>query len=78
LTRDPPDLWRLYIATRGDDVQFHYIAIPADYVPSTIDQFNQVEMNRVFDYGREMAVKGIPWRTAPPGYAAPQSDIAAD
>ena len=35
-------------------------------------------MNREFDFGHEMAVKGIPWRTAPPGYAAPQGDIAPE
>src|SRR4030095_15867659 len=49
------DLWRLYLATRDDDVQFHYVAIPADYVPSTIEQFNEAEMNREFDYGRKLA-----------------------
>jgi hypothetical protein len=63
---------------RDDDVQFHYVAIPADYVPSTIEQFNQVEMNRMFDFGYEKAMKGIPWRTVPPDYAAPQSDIAQE
>jgi hypothetical protein len=72
------DLWRLYVATRDDDVHFHYVAIPADYVPSTIEQFNEVEMNREFDYGHETAVKGIPWRNAPPGYAAPQGHIAQE
>jgi hypothetical protein len=70
------DLWRLYLSTRDDDVQFHYVAIPADYVPSTIEQFNREEMNREFNYGREMALKGIPWRNAPPGYAAPQEHLA--
>ena len=51
------DLWRLSLSTRDDDVRFHYIAIPPDYVPSTIEQFNREEMNREFDYGHEMRSK---------------------
>jgi hypothetical protein len=70
------DLWRLYLSTRDDDVQFHYVAIPADYVPSTTEQFNQAEMIREFDMGHKMALDGIPWRDAPPGYAAPQEHLA--
>jgi hypothetical protein len=66
------DLWRLYFSTRDDDVHFHYIAIPADYVPSTTQQFDQAEMNREFKFGRDMALRGISWQSTPPGYAAPQ------
>jgi hypothetical protein len=69
------DLWRLYLSTRDDEVDFHYIAIPADYVPSTTEQFNQAEMIREFDYGRKMALDGIQWRTTPPGYAAPHGTV---
>lgn len=70
------DLWRLYLSTRDDDVQFRYVAIPAAYVPSTTQQFNQAEMIREFEFGRDMAIRGIPWQGAPPGYAAPQGHIA--
>jgi hypothetical protein len=69
------DLWRLYLGAKDDKVAFHYTAIPADYVPSTPDQFNKEEMNQEYDYGREMALKGIEWKTVPPGYAAPQDQI---
>jgi hypothetical protein len=64
------DLWRLYLTTR-DEVSYRFIAIPADYVPQTSEQFNEAEMNREFDFGRKMALKGIPWRTEPPGYEVP-------
>lgn len=70
------DLWRLYLSTKDDDVHFHYIAIPADYVPSTTEQFDQAEMNREFKFGRDMALRGISWQSTPPGYAAPQEHIA--
>ncbi len=65
------DLWRLYVTTRDDQVKYHYIAIPEDYVPSTSEQFNQAEMNREYEFGRAMALEGVEWRSTPPGYAAP-------
>ena len=69
------DLWRLYLGARDDEVAFHYIAIPASYVPSTTEQFNQAEMNREYEFGRQLALDGIQWQTTPPGYAAPQSQV---
>jgi len=38
-------------------------------------QFDKAEMNREYDYGRKMALEGIPWIPTPPGYAAPQKDM---
>ena len=69
------DLWRLYLAARDDEVAFHYVAIPAAYVSSTTEQFNREEMNRQFDFARQMALDGIEWQSSPPGYTAPQSQI---
>lgn len=69
------DLWRLYFSARDDNATFRYIAIPAEYVPSTTDQFDKAEMNREYDYGRAMAIGGIYWLTVPPGYAAPSSNM---
>ena len=69
------DLWRLYLSTRDDNVNFRYIAIPAEYVPQTSQQFDKAEMNREYGYGRKMALEGIPWIPTPPGYAAPQKDM---
>lgn len=69
------DLWRLYLSARDDDVRFRYIAIPADYVPSTSAQFDKAEMNREYDYGHAMALKGIEWFNSPPGYAAPENQL---
>lgn len=69
------DLWRLYFAARDDNVTFRYIAIPREYVPSTTEQFNKEEMNRLYEYGRAMAIGGIYWLTVPPGYTAPRSKV---
>ncbi|HEY1385365.1 MAG TPA: patatin-like phospholipase family protein, partial [Dongiaceae bacterium] len=69
------DLWRLYLSSRDDNVTFRYTAIPADYVPSTTEQFDKAEMNREYDYGRNMALSGIQWFDSPPGYAAPNNGL---
>lgn len=69
------DLWRLYLGAKDDQVAFHYTAIPAEYVPSTPEQFNKEEMNLEYDYGRKIALDGIKWMTTPPGYAAPQDQM---
>lgn len=63
------DLWRLYFSSRDDNVTFRYTAIPADYVPQTTQQFDNAEMNREFDLGYRIAIKGIDWVMSPPGYA---------
>ena len=65
------DLYRLYLSTRDDDVEFRYVSLPADYVRSTDEEFNEAEMNRQYALGYQMGVDGIPWKTSPPGYILP-------
>ena len=42
------DLYRLFLSTEHDGVDFYYIALPADYVRSTDEEFNEAEMNRQY------------------------------
>jgi len=63
------DLYRLYLSCLHDNVEFRYIAIPIDYKPTTEEQFNEAEMKRQYAFGEQLAQKGIPWLTLPPGYA---------
>ncbi|WP_374653010.1 patatin-like phospholipase family protein [Dongia sp.] len=63
------DLWRLYLSTIHDEIEFRYIAIPIEYKGTTEQQFNEAEMISQFSYGEKMAIQGIPWMTTPPGYA---------
>jgi Patatin-like phospholipase len=66
------DLYRLYLSTRDDDVEFRYVSLPADYVRTTEKQFNKEEMNRQYELGYRLGVEGIPWQMSPPGYALPE------
>ena len=73
------DLYRLYLSTRDDQVEFHYVSLPADYVRTTEKQFDRTEMNRQYEVGYKLGVEGIPWQSLPPGYALPdQKQLIAD
>lgn len=65
------DLYRLYLSTRDDNIEFRYVSLPPDYVRTTEKQFNKDEMNRQYELGYRLGVEGIPWQTLPPGYALP-------
>lgn len=65
------DLYRMYVGVVGKEFEMRYVAIPADYVPSTDEQFNHAEMVRLFNVGEREGINGIPWRTLPPGYRPP-------
>jgi hypothetical protein len=65
------DLYRLYLSTRDDDVEFRYVSLPADYVRTTEKQFNKDEMNRQYELGYRLGLDGIPWQSLPPGYVLP-------
>ena len=62
------DLYRLFLSTEHDNVDFYYVSLPDDYVRSTDEEFNETEMNRQYNLGYQLAAKGIPWRRVPPGY----------
>lgn len=63
------DLYRLYLSTTQSNIEFRYIAIPREYKSGTEEQFNKAEMINQYQFGENLALKGIPWLTAPPGYA---------
>ena len=68
------DLYRLFLSTEHDGVDFYYIALPADYVRSTDEEFNEAEMNRQYQLGYQLGASGIPWRRSPPGYVLKDQD----
>jgi len=61
------DLYRVYIVTQRDQVDFNYVGIPDDYVSVGKEPFDPKEMNRLFDLGFEMAKDGYKWHKVPPG-----------
>lgn len=63
------DLYRLYLSSVHDNLEFNYVSIPLDYKPLTREQFNKAEMNQEFAYGEKIASQGIQWRHLPPGFS---------
>jgi hypothetical protein len=70
------DLYRLFLSTEHDDVDFYFVALPVDYVRSTDEEFNEAEMNRQFALGYQLGAAGVPWRRLPPGYVLKQQDTS--
>ncbi len=62
------DLYRLYLGDLAGELELRYVAIPHDYAPSSLDEFNQAEMVQQYNLGLAMGEKGIPWKRTPPGW----------
>jgi predicted patatin/cPLA2 family phospholipase len=62
------DLYRLYLGDAAGELELRYVAIPRDYMPSSLEEFNQAEMVQQYKLGLSMGEKGIPWQRTPPGY----------
>ena len=62
------DLYRLYLGQVTGELELRYIAFPVGYKPLSTQEFNQEEMIQEYDLGYDAAVKGVPWRSLPPGY----------
>ncbi len=61
------DLYRIYVITKMDQIDFNYAAIPNDYVPAEKEMFDPEEMKRLFVLGFQMAKYGYKWHKVPPG-----------
>ena len=63
------DLYRIYLNTQRDGVDFNLASIPPDFEPNAQEAFDPVEMKRLYDLGYDMAVNGYPWEKFPPLYS---------
>jgi hypothetical protein len=61
------DLYRLFAVAKARGVDFNYVEVPPDFVWQSEDEFDQKEMNRLFDLGRRISLKPGFWKKAPPG-----------
>ena len=70
------DLFRIYLTSRRDNVEFKLAYIPATFTAARTEDFDPVYMKELFTLGFEMASApgGFPWGTSPPGWA--ESDAA--
>jgi predicted acylesterase/phospholipase RssA len=71
-TQGVGDLYRIYLASHRDDVDFNLAYIPATFTRELKEPFETAYMRELFGVGYERAVKGYQWAKVPPGYTAPQ------
>lgn len=62
------DLYKIYLIARRDDVDFNLAVIGPDFHAKHKEEFDTEYMNKLFDYGYQLARKGYPWSKYPPGY----------
>lgn len=62
------DLYKMYMIAKSGGSEFNLAYIPDDFHAEHAEDFDPVYMNTLFDYAYAKAVKGYPWKHAPPGF----------
>ncbi|RJG10192.1 patatin family protein [Pseudomonas cavernicola] len=63
------DLYRIYLTSQRDGVDYNLAAIPASFTVPHREEFDTEFMRALYQTGYEMAAKGYPWAKVPPGYS---------
>ena len=62
------DLYRIYVTTRRDGVDFNLTYIDENFTTPYSGPFDPAYMSKLFDYGYKKALSRTPWSKTPPGY----------
>lgn len=65
------DLYRTYLNTQRDGVDFNLAYIPPTFDTAPKEAFDRAYMNQLFNVGYEMARGGYPWDKTPPLFDSP-------
>jgi predicted acylesterase/phospholipase RssA len=63
------DLYRIYLITERDKVDYNLAFIPTEFDRLHEESFDTGYMRSLFDYAFEKARRGYPWSKYPPGYS---------
>ena len=66
-TQGMGDLYRLYLRTQRDGIDYNLAYIPEDFTMKSKELFDPEYMGQLFDLGYRMAEGGYPWKKGPPG-----------
>jgi predicted acylesterase/phospholipase RssA len=66
------DLFRIYLVTQRDQVDFNLAIMPDSFTYTTDDHFDPVFMSKLFEVGFQAANQagGYPWYKVPPGWVS--------
>ena len=62
------DIFRVYLASQRDGLNFYMIHIPDDFDRRPKEQFDPVYMRELFELGRTLGRSDAPWKRRPPGF----------
>ena len=62
------DLYRIYLETQRDEVDFNLAYVPADFDFPHREEFDTEFMRALYQRGYDMATEGYPWDKIPPGF----------
>lgn len=65
-TQGVHDLLRAYQLAHDNGVRFRWVSLPDDYRNTSGEDFDRVEMNRLFDIGYRLGIQGGGWHDEPP------------
>lgn len=65
------DLYRIYITTQRDGIDYNLAFVPKTFNTPHKAQFDPVYMRDLYKTGYDMAAAGYPWAKIPPGLDAP-------
>jgi len=68
------DLYRVYLTTRRDGIDFNLAFIPAEFNLVPKEDFDPEYMKPLFELGRRDMLEGKAWHKSPPGFD--ESDLA--
>lgn len=67
-TQGVGDLYRIYVTSRRDGLDYNLAFIPPSFTTVAKAPFDTGYMRSLYALGRDMAVKGYGWSKMPPGY----------
>lgn len=62
------DLYRIYVLTQRDGIDYNLAYIPVDFHPKRDSEFDTKYMNEEFNLAYNLACSGYKWSKYPPGY----------
>ncbi|MEW6250858.1 MAG: patatin-like phospholipase family protein [Planctomycetota bacterium] len=71
-TQGVGDLYRTYLNTQRDGVDYNLAFIPPTFKCSPKEAFDMAYMNELFKVGYDLARGGYPWQKAPPSFETPE------
>ena len=71
------DMYRIYLGSMRDGLEYHLAYIPDDFNEESEEFFDPVYMRKLFDHGYNKAKQGYPWKRKPPGMESIKQILSA-